>query len=138
MSKIKKLFINIDGACRNNPGLGAIGIVIKDNGNTLQEHCEFIGETTNNRAEYTAAIKGLELAMSHCRDDIYILSDSELLIKQLNGVYRVKNSELRKLLIKIKQLEIFFKKVSYSHIKRDKNVKADQLANKALDDRLGS
>ena len=129
---IDKIYINIDGACRGNPGNGAIGVVVKNNGDTLEECSELIGHTTNNRAEYMACKKALEIGMKHCRRSIHVFSDSELLIKQLSGEYRVKQPELRELLKEIKQLEAFYSKVIYSHIRRDRNNEADKLANSAL------
>lgn len=87
-----------DGACSGNPGAGAIGIVILDENNQeVATYKECIGETTSNRAEYHALIRGLELAAGICRKKAICFSDSELMIKQLNKTWRIKNKELLKL-----------------------------------------
>lgn len=130
------VYINTDGASRDNPGNAAIGIVIKgeDKTTVLKEYGEFIGVHTNNQAEYMAVIKAMDFASEYTNKMIYIFSDSELLIKQLNREYRVKNSELKKLFFEVKKHEMIFEKVIYSHVKREHNKRADQLANKALDE----
>lgn len=131
-----------DGASRGNPGAAAIGILICDKNNiTLREYKEYIGTTTNNQAEYAAIIKSLdlikELKESLEFDLIEFYSDSELMVKQIRGEYKIKNSGLKPLIIdfhsKIKQLPVKF---TISHIKREFNKTADILANKALDEAL--
>ncbi len=127
---IKKLYINIDGSCKGNPGPAAIGIVVRDNyGRTLEEYKEFIGRSTNNSAEYRAAIKALEIAAKYCRNRVYIFTDSKLLVNHIYGGYRIKNRVLFRLLAEIKLLEGFFKCVRFFHINRENNSRADRLVN---------
>ena len=96
-----KLFT--DGGCRGNPGPGAIGVIILDGDNTeLHAHAECIGNTTNNRAEYHALIKGLRLCAKHTRGRVTCYLDSELVVRQMNGVYRLKKEELLALFQKVK------------------------------------
>lgn len=129
-----KLHIHTDGGSRGNPGPGAIAVVIKDeNGKTVEEYSEFIGETTNNRAEYSAILKALELAIKFCRKEIMIFSDSENTVKQLQGINKVKDKELLKLFQNVKEKEKYFEKVTYNHIKRENNKRADKLVNETLD-----
>jgi len=127
-----KLFV--DGCSKGNPGKAGAGYVIKDmSGNIIKEGNKYLGNyLTNNQAEYKALIYGLNMCMSVCRGKIHVLSDSELLIKQLTGIYRIHNQKLKDLLIKIKNLERLFEKVEYSHINREKNKRADELANAAI------
>ena len=133
-----KVKVFIDGASRGNPGPAGIGVVIKDmSGNIIKKHSEYIGDNkTNNQAEYIALIRALEICMGICRGEIFVFSDSELLIKQLHGRYRIKAPHLRKLLEEVKIKEQFFQRVEYSFIKRDRNNLADKLANMAIDDAL--
>lgn len=127
---IRKLYINIDGACKGNPGPAAIGVIVKDNyGSTLEEYREFIGKSTNNLAEYRAAVKALELAVKYCRNKVYVFTDSRLLVNHICGSYRIKNRALLKLLMEIKLLEGFFKCVRFFYIRRESNDKADALVN---------
>ena len=128
-----KLFT--DGGCRGNPGPGAIGIIILDGDNTeLHSHAECIGSTTNNRAEYHALIKGLRLCAKHTRGRVTCYLDSELVVRQMNGVYRLKNEELLGLFQKVKDLERVFSEVIYQHVNRTNQFikKADRLLNEAF------
>lgn len=128
---IRKLYINIDGASKGNPGPSSIAVIVKDNyGRLLEEYKEFVGETTNNHAEYLAAIRALEIAAKYCRNIVYIFTDSELLVKQIAGIYRIRAKKLLEALIEIKILENLFKTVRFFHIDRDKNKIADELASK--------
>jgi ribonuclease HI len=129
------LEVNIDGASRGNPGLSAIGIIVKDNGKILMEHAEFLGIRTNNQAEYEALRRALEICIKLDKE-ITILSDSELLINQRNLKYRIRNQQLKLISMEISTLEKNFEKIQYKHIPREKNNKADKLANKALDEYL--
>lgn len=136
---IKSLYINIDGACKGNPGPAAFAVVIKDNyGKILEEYSEFIGNGTNNLAEYKAAIKALELAAKYCRNRIYIFSDSELLVNHITGKYRIRKQELLKLLTEMKILEMFFRRVRYFHIDRERNAKANNLVNSVFNNSNGN
>ena len=131
-----KLTIYTDGGSRGNPGPGAIGILILDDkSNIVKEHKEFIGHTTNNRAEYTAMIKALELAKTHSKKEIICFSDSRLIVKQLSGEWKVKEKELLSLFQKVKQLEKNFESVSYNHVRRDNKYikRADELVNEEMD-----
>jgi len=132
------VYINCDGASRGNPGNAAIGIYIRgeDKKTVLKKYGEFIGQTTNNRAEYRAVIKALDLASEFTNKCAFIFSDSELLVKQLNREYRVKNQNLKELFLEVRRLEGLYKKVTYIHIKREDNRIADKLANDALDEVL--
>jgi ribonuclease HI len=118
--KTDTLVIYTDGAARGNPGPAAIGVVIRDEGgNTIASISRRLGVTTNNQAEYRAVIAGLEKAISLGTRRIMIKSDSELVVKQLNGQYKIKNTA--------------FESVSITGIPREQNSAADALANKALD-----
>lgn len=123
--------INIDGASRGNPGLSAIGIIIKSKGKTIKEYNEFIGFKTNNQAEYTALKRALEIC-NNIDKEITIFSDSELLVNQRNLKYRIRSQELKMISRDIAELEKNYAKISYIHIPREKNSNADLLANKAL------
>ena len=124
-----------DGACHGNPGPGAIGVVLLDQNNQeLETFKECIGHTTNNRAEYHALIRGLDLAAKHCRKTVFCFLDSELIIKQVGGQYRLKNDELRALYHEVKDKERAFERVVYTHAgEKEPNIKrADHLAREAL------
>jgi len=127
------LEVNIDGASRGNPGLSAIGIIVKLNDNTLLEHYEYLGIRTNNQAEYESLRRALEMC-SKLDKEITIFSDSELLINQRNSKYKLRNQELKVISRDISILEKNFEKILYKHIPREKNSKADKLANRALNE----
>ena len=126
--------INIDGAARGNPGPAGIGIVIKNNTKILLEVADYIGKATNNVAEYLALIRGLEEAIDMDLKKIEVISDSELLVKQINGEYKVKNEGLVPLFHHAKSLIKKFKTFSIAHARRENNKEADKLANKGIDD----
>ncbi len=127
-----KLFT--DGGARGNPGPAAIGAVIQDTkGNVIAEISEYIGTATNNYAEYSALMKGLARARALGCSEIACFLDSELVVKQLNGQYKVKNKDLAKLFIHIHNVRLKFKKITFSAIPREKNKLADKLVNQALD-----
>jgi ribonuclease HI len=128
------LTINIDGASRGNPGLSGIGVVISRDGEKIAEYNEFIGNSTNNLAEYMALKKALKMASIMNDDEITILSDSELVIKQRTDNYRVRSKRLKTVSREISNLEKNFKWVSYRHIPREENRAADLLANKSIDE----
>jgi len=124
-----------DGACSGNPGPGAIGVIVLDENNQELGACkECIGDTTNNRAEYRALIRGLELAAGVCRRKVICFSDNELIVKQLNRQYRIKNAELRKLCIEVQNTARLFDEVIYQYTPRTNRYlgKADKLAKEAL------
>jgi ribonuclease HI len=132
----KKIKIFTDGGARGNPGPAAIGIVIKDeNDKVLKQHSQFIGEATNNQAEYRALIKGLELAKEYKPTEINCYLDSELVTKQMQQKFRVKDRDLQPLFIKVWNLALNYKKVNFYHISRELNKEADKLLNLELDKR---
>ena len=131
---MKKITIYTDGGARGNPGPAGIGVQVLDEKNeVLGELPEYIGEATNNVAEYTALIKGMERLLELKIREVKVFSDSQLVIKQLNGEYHVKDRKLRELFKKVKELEAYFSNISYYHIPRERNSRADSLANMALD-----
>ena len=138
---IDDVHVYVDGGCRGNPGPGAIAIIIyaKD-GSELERHAECIGNTTNNRAEYAALIKGLNLGAGHTRRTVRCLSDCELLVKQLNGEFRLRDDKLRALFFEVKQLEVAFEHVVYQHVPRThQQMRAvDRLVNEAFEGRLSA
>ena len=132
-----KGILHTDGGSRGNPGPGAAGIVLTNqNGEVIKEKGEFLGVCTNNEAEYKALSFGLALALESGIDDLDCYLDSELVVKQLKGLYKVKNSGLSLYSAKIKQLETKFKKVTYTHVKRELNKQADKIVNETLDRRF--
>jgi len=136
ISKVhQKIIVHADGGARKNPGPAAIGIMIFDEHyNELNHYKECIGDTTNNVAEYKALIKSLELSTKHTRGEVYIFMDSELVINQMNGFYRIKKDHLLPLFQEVKNAERPFKKVVYNSVPRNNRYqeKADKLVNEAL------
>ena len=131
---VARLVINCDGAARGNPGpAGAGAYLATPEGEVVAEIAEGLGETTNNVAEYTAAILGLERAVELRAQDVLVRSDSQLLVHQLNGVYRVKTAHLRPLHARIRVLASTIGKVRFEHVPRERNVEADRLANEGVD-----
>ena len=129
------LEVHTDGACRGNPGDCGIGVVAKENGKVIFELSEHIGKGTNNIAEYFALIRGLEEALIKGYKEAHFTADSELLVEQINGRYKVKNEKLKLLFIQARSLISKFKTFKITHVLRDKNKRADDLANEALDSR---
>lgn len=130
----KNLKIFTDGGARGNPGPAAIGIVIKDDKDKIiKEYSDYIGETTNNQAEYKALIKGLELAADLKPSEINCYLDSELLVKQIKQEYRVRDKDLQPLFIQVWNLAMKLGKVKFHHIRRELNKEADKLVNLELD-----
>ena len=127
-----KLFT--DGGARGNPGPAAYGYVLEaDDGTVLAAHGEKIGVATNNVAEYSALVAGLEKALELGLPRIDVISDSELLVKQMRGEYRVKNEALRELNEQAARLASRIGVVTYSAVRREHNELADRLVNEALD-----
>lgn len=127
-----------DGGCRGNPGPGAIGILICDAVSTvLHEHAECIGLTTNNQAEYRALIKGLDLCARYTRGRVCCYSDSQIVIRQVTGEYRLKNEVLRPLFDEVKRQVERFQAVVFQHVRRENPmiVKADRILNEAFEGR---
>ncbi len=126
-----------DGGSRGNPGPAAIGgCVVSLNGEILFTFKEFIGITTNNAAEYKALINGLMLSLDNEIKELSCFLDSELVVKQLNGQYKVKSPDIKILYDEVKTLSRKFSKLSFSHVPRSKNSVADKLVNEALDAEL--
>ena len=123
-----------DGGARGNPGPAAYGYVLEaEDGTVLAAHGEAIGIATNNVAEYSALIAGLERAAQIGVGEVEIVSDSELMVKQMRGEYKVKNEALRELSRRAARLASAVGKVRYTAVRRDQNTLADQLVNDALD-----
>ena len=123
-----------DGGARGNPGPAAYGYVLEaDDGTLLAAHGERIGVATNNVAEYRALIAGLEKALELGLDEVGVVSDSELLVKQMTGEYRVKNEALKKLNDEAERVARRIGDVSYTAVRREHNELADRLVNEALD-----
>ena len=137
---MKKIIIYVDGGSRNNPGPSAIGVVFyNERGEVLKEYSECLGVATNNEAEYQAAISSLkkfkqifgkELAK---KTEIEIRSDSELMVKQIQGEYKIMDLKMQALFIEVWNLKLDFKAVKFKLISREKNKEADRLVNEALD-----
>ena len=131
---MNKLEVYTDGGARNNPGPAGIGIVIGD-----KEYAEYIGEATNNVAEYKAVIFALKkikhlLGKAKLKNaEVIINLDSELVVSQLNGEYKILENELQSLFMEIWNLKFDFPRLKFNYIPREKNKKADYLANQAID-----
>jgi ribonuclease HI len=130
-----KLILNVDGASRGNPGPSAIGVTLKDeSGLLVAEISEAIGHTTNNQAEYRALIAGLKQCKILGAKEVIVRSDSELMVRQVLGIYRVKKEELKPLHEEVRKLAGCFSAFKIGNIPREQNKEADKLANKALDE----
>ena len=132
---VNKVTVFTDGASRGNPGPAAIGVIIKDErGNLISTISRCLGATTNNQAEYQAVIAALEKAVSLGARQVALYSDSELLVKQINGRYKVKHTTLRPLYQEVVRLAGQLESFKITCIPRERNKAADALANQALDD----
>lgn len=130
----KRLKIFTDGGARGNPGPAAFGVVIKDEKDKPSgKYSKYLGETTNNQAEYQAVFFALKKAKELGADEVELYSDSELLVNQLNLDYKIKNQDLGKWFLKIWNLRQELKKVSFIHIPREENKEADRLVNQEID-----
>ena len=131
--------IHADGGARGNPGPAAIGYTIEGPGITPVQRGEYLGETTNNVAEYTAVIRALAKLKSLAGSSraasarVRVYADSELLVKQANGKYKVKDERLGKLFIQLYNARQDFGEVSFAHVPRERNTEADRMVNEALD-----
>ena len=129
-----KLTVNVDGGARGNPGPAAIGVVIRDpDGLILDEHGERIGDATNNVAEYTALIRGIQRAAELGATELDLVGDSELVVRQVEGKYKVKKPGLKPLHAEVKQALSAFEQWSIRHVRREQNAEADRLVNEVLD-----
>jgi ribonuclease HI len=132
--KGRPLILRTDGASRGNPGPAGIGVTIEAEGTAdSAEYCAYIGETTNNVAEYRALLLALEEAEKLSPPSITVRSDSELLVRQLNGVYKVKSAHLKPLFLEAVRRLRRFPEARILHVGREENIKADLLANRAID-----
>ncbi len=127
------LTLHTDGGARGNPGPAAIGFVLADGHTVLAEHGETIGHATNNVAEYTALLKGLTKAKSLGANSVTCKLDSLLVVEQLNRNYKVKDANLASLFTKVWNLCQDFQRVTFEHIPREQNTRADAMVNQALD-----
>ena len=128
------MIVACDGASRGNPGPAGAGAQITDGeGVVLAEVAEGIGRSTNNVAEYTAVIRGLERARELGATDVLLRSDSQLLINQLTGRYRVKTPHLQPLHRRVRELAAGFDAIEFEHVRRERNTEADRLANEGVD-----
>ena len=138
---MKKIIIYTDGGSRGNPGKAAIGVVFcNEKEQIIKKYGEYLGDNlTNNDAEYSAVIFALKKFKSVFgkviakTSDVEVRSDSELLVKQLGGEYKLENEKIQKFFIEIWNLKLDFKSVKFKHIPREKNKEADKLVNEALD-----
>ncbi len=134
MSPATKLTVNVNGGSRGNPGPAAIAAVVRDaDGEVLQEKGETIGRATNNVAEYRALLLGVELATALGADELELVGDSELIVRQVKGEYKVRDPALRELHTQVKQALEPFERWSIHHVRREQNAEADELVNDALD-----
>jgi ribonuclease HI len=132
---VVKLTVNVDGGARGNPGPAAIGVVVRnDDGAVVEAVGETIGRQTNNVAEYKALLRGIELASAHGATVVELVGDSELVVRQIEGRYKVKNADLKPLHARAKEMLGEFDNWEIRHVKRAQNADADALVNQALDD----
>jgi ribonuclease HI len=131
MKKRAKLYT--DGGARGNPGPGGIGYVLKVKGGEIIKRGKYVGRVTNNQAEYMALLEGLKRAQREGVKNLDCFLDSELVVKQMNGQYRVKNPALIDIADEVREKMKKFEKVTFSHIFRERNKEADKLVNLAID-----
>lgn len=124
--------LHTDGGARGNPGPSGIGLVLKIGAREVR-HGEYIGRATNNQAEYRALIAGLRRAVAEGVTELHCYLDSELVVKHLSGEYRVRDSGLRVLRAHVVRLAERFRRVTFTHVSREKNKAADRLVNEAID-----
>lgn len=131
---VKKIIIHSDGGARGNPGPAGIGAVLTtETGVVVAEISEYLGKTTNNQAEYRALIAALSKAQELKVSEVDCYLDSELVVKQLNREYKVKNADLAPLFLKVHNLSLAFSQCKFLHVRRELNKEADRLANQAMD-----
>lgn len=132
---MEELIIYSDGGSRGNPGPAAIGFVLQDkNGKTVYEGCHFLGLSTNNVAEYQALTAALKKAKELSAKKVSCFLDSELVVRQLNGQYKIKDEKMRQSFLKLSSLIKEFEKISFTAVPRDRNKRADELVNRSLDE----
>lgn len=132
---MKRALLHADGGARGNPGPAGIGVVLTaEDGSVIAELARPLGVTTNNVAEYEALIAGLELALEHGVTDVEVLMDSELVVSQVTGVWKIKKDHLRARAARAASLLRRFSSSSLKHVGRAHNARADELANRAMDE----
>jgi ribonuclease HI len=127
-----KLDIFVDGACSGNPGPAGIGIVIKKDGTVIKEIARSIGSATNNIAEYTALIYALQEALALKAQQVHVTTDSELMHRQVIGLYKVKHGNIKPLFDQVKHLMQGFEKFELTHVPREANAEADKLSRQGV------
>ena len=131
---MSRVTVNVDGGARGNPGPAAIGVVLRNgDGSVVEEVGETIGEATNNVAEYRALLRGIELAAGRGAEEVELIGDSELVVRQVEGRYKVKNAGMKKLHEETRRALRDFESWSIRHVRRAENADADRLVNEALD-----
>lgn len=131
---MEKLVVNVDGGARGNPGPAAIGAVVQaPGGEVLEERGERIGAATNNVAEYRALLLGIARARELGASELELVGDSELVVRQVKGEYKVKDATLRELHAEVVRALRPFRRWSIRHVRREQNAAADRLVNEALD-----
>ncbi len=133
---MSRFTVNVDGGARGNPGPAAIGVVLRDGGEVVEEVGETIGEATNNVAEYRALLRGIELAAERGATELELVGDSELVVRQVEGRYKVKNAGMKELHEEVKRALRGLDSWSIRHVRRAENADADRLVNQALDGAL--
>lgn len=129
-----KLIINTDGGARGNPGPAGIGAVfVNESNHIIARHKQYIGKATNNVAEYKALILALEKASALSANHLTIRMDSELIVRQMQGKYKIKDPQLKLLAAEVFKLSNNFKSINFLHIPREQNKEADKLVNEAID-----
>ena len=130
---VSRLTVNVDGGARGNPGPAAVGVVVRDaDGEVLEEAGERIGRATNNVAEYRALLLGIERAAALGASELELVGDSELIVRQVKGEYKVKDATMRKLHAQVRRALEPFDRWSIRHVRREHNAEADRLVNEAL------
>lgn len=133
---MSRVTVNVDGGARGNPGPAAIGVVVRDGNGVVVEVGETIGEATNNVAEYRALLRGIQLAAERGATEIELIGDSELVVRQVEGRYKVKNAGMKALHEEVKRALRSFDSWTIRHVRRENNADADRLVNEALDAEL--
>ncbi len=134
------IYTNSDGGARGNPGPAAIGVLVRDGENIIEECAEVLKKpTTNNIAEYMALLRALETASKHTQGEITCVLDSELVVNQLLGKYRVRNPALMRLFLEVQKMQNRFDKITYVHVRRTDRFqkRADYILNQKLDEAFG-
>jgi ribonuclease HI len=135
---LDKVVVHVDGGSRGNPGpAAAAAVATTPDGDELTERSAYIGETTNNVAEYRAVLLGLELARELGAREVEVVNDSELVARQIGGEYKVKHAGLKPLFLEVMKALRGFERWSVRSVRRESNERADELVNEALDEALG-